>query len=464
MKKLFYPLASLVLMGSVLTSCSKDSLEPEIATQLDIENEPVTSIIRLDMVLNGAYKYMQASPYYGRDYVIYNEVRTDNAYSAAYSGRFLYETDFATLLTHSYPADTWVGIYKVVAMSNIAIHSDITLSSSENQSTVDQYKAEAYALRALAHFDLMKLYGQQNVTRSTSSLTVPYITRYGSTITEENSYRLSLAEIKTAIENDLTAALDLVNSNVSSKTRINKQSILAIKARVAMYMAPFFGNAEYQIALDASREALNLGGQVISKDEFIPSFKSGEVAKNSIFELQFLSNDNLGNSSLYFIYGDTNYGDILAAENVTTLYDPLDVRSGIIGLDSYQDLRNLGKYVNRADNVKLIRYEELLLNIAECEMRIGSDTEALSVLNTIVTNRGLAPLTTVTLETVLLERRKELIFEGFRFDDLMRTQQNIPSIAERQAANTPAYGSPKLAFPIPQAEINVSSIPQNITE
>jgi hypothetical protein len=59
---------------------------------------------------------------------------------------------------------------------------------------------------------------------------------------------------------------------------------------------------------------------------------------------------------------------------------------------------------------------------------------------------------------VLLERRKELCFEGFRFDDLARTGSDIPLVDQyRQTHGGPKYGSYKYAFPIPTVEMTANS-------
>ncbi len=459
MKKIIFSLASLVLVSASFTSCTEDNLLPKVVDKVDITTNPITTVSGLRMAVNGAYKAMSKYAYYGRDYVIYNEVHSDNAYSNGNSGRFLNEAEFKTLLTSSYPAETWNTMYQVVAMANIAINANIT---SGDQTEIDAIKAEAYALRALVHFDLMKLYGQQNVTRSTSSLTIPYVTQYG-TITAENTTRLTLVELKDKLGEDIEAAISLASTNITNKTSINKQAILGLKARIALYLAPFFGDAEYATALSASEEAIALGGRVIGANEYVTSFAAGDTDVNSVFEIQFLSNDNLGVNSLYQIFGDTPYGDVFAAKNVkeTLFADANDVRGTMISLDESNVLRNQGKYINRADNVKVMRFEELVLTAAEAAFRTGNSDRALELVNTIASNRGINAYTSIDLNTILLERRKELIFEGFRFDDLMRTQQDIPAIEERSAANTPAYGDNRLAFPIPQSETNVSPIQQN---
>ncbi len=113
----------------------------------------------------------------------------------------------------------------------------------------------------------------------------------------------------------------------------------------------------------------------------------------------------------------------------------------------------------------MIRYEEVILNYAEALFRINAaDPNALTQLNLIPTNRGAVAYTAINEDNILLERRRELCFEGFRFDDLARTGRNIPLVDPvRQTHGGPVYGSYNFAFPIPTNEINANSnMVQNI--
>src|SRR5690606_33235686 len=116
-------------------------------------------------------------------------------------------------------------------------------------------------------------------------------------------------------------------------------------------------------------------------------------------------------------------------------------------------LRNMGKYPMGApysDNIKVIRYEEIVLNYAEALIETNPSL-ALEYLNSIPENRNGNTYSTANMENILKERRKELAFEGFRFDDLARMGRNIPLLDP----NVPhhggvTYGDSKYAFPIPQ--------------
>jgi len=454
MKNLHIALASFFVIG--LSSCSTDSLDPKVVDQKDINLNPVSSADDLRKVLNGAYKYMSAVSYYGRDYIIYNEVHSDNALANNRSGRFVTEAAFTTVVSSSYADATWKTIYQVIAQANIAIAGPVTGAES------DAIKAEAYAVRALAHFDLMKLYGQQNVIQSLDALTIPYVTNYG-VVTQENTYRLPYRELQAKVYEDIDTALSLANTSTDSKTIINKQAMYALKARFALYFATYAGDAEYAVALQAAEDALSLGNTIATASQFKSIFADGEVGVNSIFDIQFLDNDNLGINSLFQIYNLTAYGDVIATKQLkeTVFSDAADIRGQLITLDTNASYRNTGKYVFRADNVKVIRVEEMVLTAAEAAFRTGNTARALELVNNIATNRGIAAYTTITLEDIINERHKELAFEGFRFDDLMRLKRGVPQVDGRLAKDTPAYGDSRLAFPIPQSETNVSPLQQN---
>jgi starch-binding outer membrane protein, SusD/RagB family len=77
----------------------------------------------------------------------------------------------------------------------------------------------------------------------------------------------------------------------------------------------------------------------------------------------------------------------------------------------------------------LIRYADVLLMIAEADMRTGDNTDALAIVNQIRAARSAAPLTSMLLQdpsnfynpnTLLAERGREFYFENLRRTDLIR--------------------------------------------
>ena len=240
----------------------------------------------------------------------------------------------------------------------------------------------------------------------------------------------------------------------SSKEFMSRYVAKALESRVAVYFE------DWNRAIAASEAVINSGlYSIIAAGDYVGHWGS-DGSSNSIFELAFSATDNQGINGLAYIYrttGGGSYGDVQVVDEVIDFYDDADVRKGILG---YEDdmLRNIGKYPNNQgyDNVTLIRYEEVILNYAEALFETGGD--ALTQLNLIATNRGLPAYGSVTKDIILDERRREFMFEGFRYDDLMRTGMDVEKVSLQQNfASTIPYGDNRLAWPIPTAEMNANS-------
>ncbi|MDM1493971.1 RagB/SusD family nutrient uptake outer membrane protein [Myroides odoratimimus] len=501
MKKIIFSILSVVLLSAGMTSCSDDRLDATLEGARDIESKPLVSATDLRAAVSGAYYRMVNYNYYGRDMVIFSEVRGDNAYAAAgFSNRFQNVSSFTLTPTHAFPSDTWKKIYEVISSANLAIGSNITIG---DKTDINQGKAEALAIRALAHFDLLRLFGQQNVDNAgLAGLGVPYITQFGE-LDAKNYKRLSVREVRDLIYRDLDEALTLVDKNATKKTRFNAQSINGVKSRVALFFGAF-DSADYNIAMESAEKALSLGGGVVQRSAYVASFRAEEPQSNSILELAQDNINNQGINGLSYIYSYLGYGDVVGIEeNLKALFtDKTDIRSSeeMQGMNMVKDekgayklvskeyipltkeeldgtvevdpknrykeeyYRNFGKYTAVSSNIKVMRYEELIYNYAEAAVRTKSNvTRALELVNKVAEERyegnPKAKFTSLTLETVLAERRKELVFEGFRFDDQMRNKENLG--ATPQSKDGIKYGDAKLAFPIPRSEINDSKIDQN---
>lgn len=433
------------LVGSIaFTGCTTSDLDPTLEQDKDIDGS-INTDQDMEGILKGAYNRMTSSVYYGRDYIINNEVRTDNTFANGNSGRF--STEAAFLYTADNNPGIWSQAYSVIATANILIGTDLE-NIEGDQGYAKHVQGQAYAIRALAHFDLLKQYGEQTTG---GTLGVPIITEFKSSNT--TPARNSVEEVKAAIFSDLNTAFTLMGDAYfdSSKEFMSRYTAKAIESRVAIY----FGM--WNEAKSAAEAVIDSGlYQVIAGDQFVASY-AADGSSNSIFELAYSTTDNLGGNSLGFIYKGDTYGDIEVLPNVEDLYSDGDVRLGILGLELGK-LRNLGKYpdLNGWDNVMLCRYEEVILNYAEALFETGGD--AASALNMIASKRGIANYTSVTKEDILNERRRELIFEGFRYDDLMRTNSGVEKVDfEQNISESIPAGDFRLAMPIPIVELDANA-------
>ncbi|SNR75839.1 RagB/SusD domain-containing protein [Maribacter sedimenticola] len=440
----------LASMAIIVGSCTTDDLDPTLAQSKNVEGS-ITKVDNLYSILKGAHNVMTSEEYYGRDLIANNEVRSDNAFSNGNSGRFTTQSQF------QYNANTgfiWDDVYEMMSNANIIINTD--LSSLEGDLAYGEHiQGQAMILRALGNFDLLRVYGQQHAG---GTLGVPIVNTFkGDDLFPSRS---TVEEVKQAIYTDLQTAFDMMDSSYdTSKILVSKYVAKALESRVAVYFE------DWGRAVTASEAVINSDlYSVIGADAYVSSW-AGDGGSNVIFELAFSGSDNLGPNALSYIYrypsdAPAGYGDLQVMSDVLDIYDDGDVRLGIFGFQNEgTELRNIGKYPDTAigaDNIPLFRYEEVILNYAEALFETSGD--ALTQLNLIAENRGAVPYTSVTKEDILNERRRELIFEGFRFDDLMRTGQSVNTTGVLEnTVETLTYPNNLFAWPIPISEINANS-------
>lgn len=455
MKKLIYTVFMVVGIAAMLVSCSTESLEPSMEQDKPVEGS-ITKAEDVQGVLNGAYNRLTQTGYYGRDMIIYGEIRADNAFANGNSGRFTNVAKMSMTTTDGYASGTWTDIYEMIASCNILIGLDAAEIEGD-AAVINHYLGEAYALRALGHFDLLRVYGQQHVSAG-GNIGVPYIFEYkGDDLTP---VRNTVDEVKGYIQSDLETALSLMSEDLNDPDHVYMSTwgVYGLQSRVAVY----FG--EWSKAIAAAEAVIDSDEYIIIPEaDFIASWYT-KSSPNSIFELAYSTTDNNNINGLSQIYRGAAYGDIQALEDIQTIFDANDVRadtSYMIGIGAETGLlRNLGKYpsADYSDNINLIRYEEVILNYAEALFESARADDALTQLNLITQARGAELLTEATKDIILRERRRELCFEGFRHDDLARNSLDIPLVSElEQTHGGPAYGSYNYAFPIPEVEMNANS-------
>lgn len=449
-KKFIYVI--LIAGTGVFTSCSTDDLDPTLEQQKEEENA-ITMVSDLEAVLKGAYNRMSASGYYGRDYLVTNEVRTPNVFSNGNSGRFTTQASFQQLPNGIH---IWDNAYTVIASANVIIGTD--LSSLEGDVTVGQHiQGQAYTIRALAHYDLLMTYGQQYVG---GDLGVPYVKEFKG---EDDIPSRPTVESNVAdILDDLQTAYDLMDEGsfpsglISSKEFMSQYTAKALESRVAVQFEM------WDEARKAAMVVIESGVyDVVSGADYVASFDQ-DGGSNSIFEIAQSDVDYPGSNRMDFIYRGSVYGDIEVIPATEDIYEEDDVRLDILGYEGDM-LRNMGKYPDIAANIIVLRYEEVILNYAEALYELDQTGEALIWLNELVEERGIESYTSITKEDILLERRREFVFEGLYYYELLRTESDIEKISPLQnIEETIPYGDYRLAYPIPLSEIDANSnIDQN---
>ncbi len=443
-----------------LAACS-DFLNPSTPQSKPIES--VESVSDLTGLMNGTYSRLAQEDLYGRDYVLLGEVRTSNAFSNGNSGRFINQSMFRV-----FPNGTlgiWDSAYEAISNTNIIINSDV-----EGEG-VDQVKGEAYAVRALTHTILLKMYGQRFVDGS--NLGIPYVTTFGK---EENFFpeRPTVEETQAKIITDYKKAISLLNPTINKPaTRMTYYAAKALLARFYLYT----GN--YSAASQAAKDVIDSGVySLVPAGEYVSAWEN-DGQPSVLFGIAMTATDNRGSASLFQMVAGDAYGDVEATKTLYEIYGSSDVRKKLYGIESdttdgydvghdgkrpWNAYRMAGKYQSRLKNTPVIRYAEVILIYAEAEARTGNLTTALTYLNKIPAHRNADLYTAVAqdklIDKILLERRMELAFEGHYYWDLLRTGQNIertdmrPKLQSNEVSVP--YGNYELAYPIPVQELDAN--------
>lgn len=495
------------ILAASLSSCVNDWLDvaPSDGTDADAA---LTSSSDLAAARTGMYAALKGNSnlvdYYGQQFFVYGDVHAGDDYQYNNLGgsnraSFYYDMNYQTASEFSSSISSsnvaWKSPYIVIGRANriIAAAEGGALSdAAEAKATIDQYAAEAKVLRALAHFDLVRIYGKPYTEDQGASLGVPLVTG----VLESNAKpaRSTVAEVYTQVVKDLTEAIS--SNALATETEPGYVSVWGAKAilsRVYLNMGDY-ANA-LSVAEDIIKNRKNFGAALWTRDQYLKAWDASTPNESEfLFRLNVAgstdSNDLNGIGNLQQRDG---YKEMVATKKFVDMLtsDPKDVRNDMFlpatapkevatyGTNKVylNKLRGQGGNLRNVTIVPIIRLSEVYLTAAECAFRNNDKTKAVEYLNDLVKNRtttvaSLATVDNITLERILIERRKELIGEGQRYFDALRNNETITRYTseadkgwhktlskDAQSFNRDYF---KAIAAIPQAEINANpNIKQN---
>lgn len=474
MRKIIYTLLSLTT-GFALTSCSKDFTETQF--HQGEQMAPLSSVEQLTSFVNGTYVKMRDVYYLGSYYRAYGEVRSDEMYNTEKTGRLLGVSTYTMKTTEQEAESTWKAIYRVIGNANIAINAadNLTWGGSndpvETANEIKRLKGQAYTIRALALFDLLRLYGQQYAG---GTLGVPIPLQYDP---NASSTRATVAQTEAQIESDLNRANALFEAigdvvEQTSSSEKNYISPLALKAIASRY---YLYKGDYAKVAELSEEIISSGKYAVAAKDDLQGTFSKPDAGNSVFELTVGTTSSLSSDAYdYLVHYSPGYAQLAVSEQAVALYEANDVRrtfitSGVLGGQTKYFLNNKFYGLQGSNNIKVIRYEEVLLNAIEAHLNTddtdGTGDKTKGYYNTLRHERGLSDVSAVTLDDLKKERVRELVGEGQRYWDLLRWAAAIPQLnSAGNVVRSRNIGDKLLAFPIPKSEVdspNSGGVSQN---
>jgi hypothetical protein len=364
-------------------------------------------------------------------------------------------------LSVSYP---WTEIYKIAFYTNVVIDGVMHAGLDVHTDTREQLLAEAYALRAFVHFDLVNLYAKwyDPVTASTDR-GIPLALKVD---VGQDFKPVSVDQVYAQIFSDLQEAGKYMQVEEQSGTklyRFSKKSLQALRARVYLY------HRDWQLAQEAA-------------EAILPQCMLENLLAHPVKPWTYDSREAI--LSMEQISSTVMKEDMYVLENLLGMFNLEKTEEG------YKDAR-VGNYLvagysnwycnkggNKEEKVTFRSAEIYLIAAEAAAWREGQLNAAKSYLLELLQNRltenyykeRKAAIEGMERDELLAEiqkeRARELCFEGHRWFDLRRTSR--PEIVKNYMDNLFEFQSvslqkddPKYIIPFPREAVENNPELQN---
>ena len=421
--------------------------------------------------LYGVYAKLRNNTLYGQEmYFSSLEIMSQTLYCYGNTGvTALGQYDYNNTTVKNVFAMIWNDMYNNISNVNSVLNAPLV--DGANAYPANIYKGEALALRAMMHFDLMRLFAEQ-ITVNPNAKGIPYATEFSlktpdfETLAE--NYNHVLADLQEA-ERLLADEGEYENTTsfmADRQIHLNLHAVRALMARV------FLTKGDKEKALEYAEKVIAQSGRQLKTKTEVINDVAGVLSKKEC---------------LFGVYFSGFYTQVSAKLQQTISYSSLDLRgdfmemyeNGVSGLDfrttayfTSVDMGGTAKYrlskftdiydlqnnasarpADLIQGINMIRLPEMYYIAAEC--LLDKDyPKALDYFNEVVTNRGLDALSgegeeTLTQEVINTERYKEMIGEGQTFFNMKRLNLSIPSY-DNSVTYRPEDGI--YVVPIPDSE------------
>ncbi|HEY0655829.1 MAG TPA: RagB/SusD family nutrient uptake outer membrane protein [Chryseosolibacter sp.] len=466
-----------------LFSCQTDLLEPTPKTTYS-DKVVFDSPSRVLQQVNGLYKAVKSGQFLGGRYFVYNDIRGEEFINRLTNGVTGLETwNFSGTESNNEVNNLWNAAYAAINQINVFLEGMEANAGkfapptfpADFATTAEQYKAEARFLRGLAYFYLQQLYARPYQDGNGSKPGLPLRLTAQKDATNNDLARSTTAEVYAQILADLNFAEQNLPANYSTDllntTRAHRNTAIAIKTRVYLVMGQYadvITEANKIVTATAPFTAPS-GVAHALQASFSSVFSGAQTTKESILSMPFSTNDAPGTQNQLGYYylpssggGNGEYYLNSGATGIlnNTSWKTGDSRKAMTVVASGQTyLTKFSGPSPYTDKVPVMRYSEVLLNLAEARARVnGLDPQAIALVNAVRRRSDntttIAPATAAELiNAILLERRIEFLGEGLRSIDLLRLQQTIPA---KGTVGAVAPSDIKYIWPIPSGELNAN--------
>lgn len=445
------------LMLVMFVSCT-DQLNQNPITDKNL-NTFLSTQTETEEYINSVYGALQVNGLYGLYVPAIGEVPSDNSYEEVpgNDGSMYYDLDmFSVVPENNLVANVWTYSYRAIQKANVVLNRIDNVSYSVS-ATKDARVGEMKFIRALLYFNLVRLFGD-----------VPLVT---TETTDPNLYfgqgRTTNSSVYTQIKTDLNDAITLLPTSTTQAGRVIKTAAQALLGKVYLTLKDYTSaETQLQAVISSGVHALQptaatvfpIANENNKEIIFAVQFSSGinGNTEGSIMQQQFSPSGTIANAK----------GHNLPTKSLYNLYTTTDARKDVYVALTPAGTPYCNKWTKNAavpadggSDFPVIRYADVLLMMAEVENELNKTTVAIPLLNQVRTRAlGAAaayPLTAIQSDArtyIDLERRLELVGEGHRWFDLLRTGTAISVMNSWFVANTIplVITQNNLLMPIPQ--------------
>ena len=462
-------MASFIVLALLFTACSDDFLDPvptaaiSGASYFSTEEQLETAVLNmydgiqgvnaLEITTTGLNHSIQVEFYL-------TEMRSDNTRTKSFEGEPAQFESFAVEATNGIVDDYYRSFYNVIFRANTVLEN---LEVASETAAV-AFEAEAKFVRAYAHFNLVRLFGE-----------IPLIDRVLKVSETDVQYnRAPLTDIYSFIISDLQTAINgLDNTHVN---RASKAAAQALLAKVYLTQGANYTEAQalcesvmdgsYALESNFKDVFYNEGnGEVI----FAIGYQGDNVNDSQNFSTEWLN--AVGRTSgVNYVTDEARAaldefgGDRTAYSYRQDALQPTQyqVVKYLPNGDENLDIEPVSSDAASAGNDWIVlRYADVLLMHVEAIMAGGGSTSVAAALNSFQQVRDRAgltdPVSSISKQELLDERRVELAFENHRLFDLIRFGVAQDVLSSFASDNGFTFSSTDLLLPIPQREINLSN-------
>ncbi len=499
-------IATMLVTLAALSGCSKSFVEQTNPNAVPVDNGYKTET-DITTGVYGVYQALRSSNCVGEGAQLWTDDRADDINTTdnqSNNGEPFQFSAFALVPSNSYLLSHWQALYVPIARANLILSLMPGISFASDATRV-QYIAELKFMRAYMYFQLVREFGDVPLVtdRLTSADQAAALTFRAP---KEAVYAQIIADLKDVLASGLP-----VTQTVANKGRVSLQAANATLGQVYLTMATTLAtgasdnlnNAKTYLLACYNQRTFGALSEIPFTDVFNVDKKA--ICPEIIWQIVYKQGDPSYSSALAKnnqAKGDGTYISLFPSQGTGGLFtkDLLnEFESGDIRttFSTRFVAANNGYYISKfRDNSAtagtlgyggndwiLIRYADVILNLAEVSLYLNDNANAITYLNIVRTRSARPSYATMLTDTsytarypslklaILHERRVELAFEHHRWHDLTRFFKPDELVNYFRGKNQADFDNSPLTnittkdyyFPIPLTEVKLDPVrmPQN---